>query len=121
MEKTTTSDSLLAFAASRLKAGSTTESVRADLFSRGIDAREVDVSIAEAAAGNRRHGLRRGVLFLIIGIVCSVLGIGITAGTYAAATQHGGTYFVTYGLLGFGVGYTIGGVIRIITAISKGI
>ncbi len=59
-------------------------------------------------------------MYLAIGIVCSVLGVIVTGATYTAATQHGGTYFVTIGLFGFGIGYTIGGIVRIVAAASRG-
>ncbi len=59
-------------------------------------------------------------MYLGIGIVCSFLGVVITSATYSAATAHGGTYFVTIGLFGFGVGYTIGGIVRLIRTASMG-
>lgn len=120
MQESAELSSIIAYASSLLRSGGTTERVRADLLGRDIDQKKADWIIAEAIAGNRRQGLSRGVLYLAIGIVCSVLGIGITGATYSAATQNGGTYFITIGLFGFGLGYTIGGIIRIIAAASTG-
>jgi predicted phage tail protein len=109
-----------AYVSSELKKGRAAEDIRADLLGRGVLDQTADGLIREAKTTNRRFGFRKGILYLAIGIVCSVLGTAITAGTYSSAAQSGGTYLVTIGLFGFGIGYTLGGIIRLIVAATKG-
>lgn len=113
-------DSLVAYAASRLRGGDAIESVRADLLGREVAGDKADQVIAEAKVMNRRRGLRKGAMYLAIGIVCSLLGVIITSATYSSAARQGGSYFVTIGLFGFGLGYTIGGIVRIVIAACTG-
>ncbi|MCX7025121.1 MAG: hypothetical protein NT080_10930 [Spirochaetes bacterium] len=113
-------DSLLAYAASKLRSGHSPDDLRADLMGRGVAEQLADRVIEEARAGNRRTGLFAGVKYLLIGLVCLALGTGITAATYTRASRAGGSYWITIGLFGFGVGYTVGGIVRMITAANRG-
>ena len=103
-------DSFTAYAASKLRSRDTVETVRADLLARGIAPDRVDSVIREARAGNRQRGVRAGAIYLGIGIACLVL----------TGVISDGTDFAAIGLFGFGIGYTIGGVVRLIRAASTG-
>jgi hypothetical protein len=80
----------------------------------------VDRVIEEARAGNRRKRFLAGLKYLVIGLVCLTLGAVITGATYTSATRTGGTYFIMIGLFGFGVGYTLGGIVLLMVAGCKG-
>lgn len=41
----------------------------------------------------------RGTFFIVIGLVFLLLGVGVTAGTYAYATRNGGIYVAYVGKL----------------------
>ena len=120
MNQNSQSTALRAYVSSELKKDRTPDHIRTDLLDRGVPAETADALIQEGRASNRRIGFRKGILYLVIGIICSVLGIAITAGTYSSASQAGGTYVITIGLFGFGIGYTLGGIIRLIIAATKG-
>jgi len=111
---------LVAYAASELRSGRSAESLRADLLKREVTEQTVDQVVEQARAQNRRRGLRAGVKYLAIGLGCSALGAAITGATYSSAMRGGGSYVVTFGLFAFGVGYTVGGLIRLIAAVIRG-
>lgn len=111
---------LLAYVASELRSGRSPEDVRADLLKREVAESAVDELVAQARAINRGRALRAGAKYLAIGLGCLGLGAVITAATYTRAMRQGGVYVVTIGLFGFGVGYTVGGVIRLIAAAVSG-
>jgi hypothetical protein len=111
---------LLAYATSELRSGRSPEGLRANLLNRGTSEDAADRIVQDARDLNRRRGLRAGIKYLVIGIACGVLGIAITGSTYSAAQEHGGAYVVTFGLLGFGAGYTLAGLIRLLVAAVSG-
>ncbi len=113
-------ENLVSYAASELKRRGTPDAVRADLLARGAGAELADRLLAEAARRNRAAGLRAGLKYLLIGAGCLAAGIAITAGTYEAVRGTGGTYVIAIGLLGFGVGFTAAGLIRLLIAASRG-
>jgi hypothetical protein len=119
-ESTSQFDDLVAYTASELRAGATPGSVRADLLNRKLSEELVGRLVAEATARNRQRGVRTGAKYLAIGLGCFVLGTVITGATYASAVRDGGTYFVAIGLFGFGIGYTLGGSIRLVVAAVSG-
>lgn len=111
---------LVAYAASRLRSGSTPETLQADLLNRDVAPELAGQVVAEAAARNRRRGVRSGLKYLAIGVGCFTLGVVITGATYSAAMHGGGDYFITLGLFGFGIAYTLGGLARLLFAAVAG-
>ena len=105
---------LTAYAASQLRDGRDPVQVRADLVARGTPAGLADRIVSQAARTNRSRGLRRGALYLVIGAVCLALGGLVTSASYNAAMRTGDVYVVTSGLFGFGIGYSIGGLARLL-------
>lgn len=111
---------LAAYAASQLRDGLDTLQVRANLLSRGATDDLADRVVSQAVRHNRATGIRRGVLYLVIGAVCLLLGALITGASYSAAAETGGFYITTIGLFGFGIGYTVGGLVRLLKAVVFG-
>ena len=109
-------DTIVAYTASALRSGRSPESLRADLLKRQVSENVVDQIVDQARAMDYSRGLRAGVKYFAIGLVCLAIGALITGTTYTAATGRGGVYIITYGLFGFGVVYTFGGVVRLIVA-----
>ncbi len=103
----------VAYAASALKDGREAAGVRADLVARGLSEEDADAVLRTARDFSRRRRRRAGALYLAIGLVCLALGTVITWATYSAAQAAGGIYVVTIGLFGFGVGYTVGGLVHL--------
>jgi len=48
---------------------------------------------------------------LALGVISLFLGLMITIVTYISASQHGGRYLITFGVIAFGIGYTIKGIV----------
>ena len=111
---------LAAYAASQLRDGQDPLQVRANLLARGATDGQADQVVFQALRNNRAMGVRRGVLYLVIGVACLILGAVITGASYSAAAERGGFYITTIGLFGFGVGYTVGGLVRLLKAVVSG-
>ena len=48
---------------------------------------------------------------LALGIISLLLGLMVTIITYISASQHGGRYYITFGAITFGLGYSIKGLV----------
>jgi 4-hydroxybenzoate polyprenyltransferase len=56
--------------------------------------------------------LEKSDITLAIGIISLFLGLMITIGSYFTVSQHGGSYYITYGAIAFGIAYIIKGLVN---------
>lgn len=63
----------------------------------------------ESKSESRGEGKRD----LVIGLIVLAVGLVVTIGSYAAASEGGGSYFITYGLIAAGAIQTIRGLTKL--------
>jgi hypothetical protein len=91
-----------AFAAEQLKAGATPEQLHALLVGKGLS-QEIAATVVGNLTGMRSNAARSaGRKHMIAGALWCIGGIIVTAVTYGAASEGGGTYFVAWGAIIFG-------------------
>jgi predicted phage tail protein len=99
---------------SRVKAGASREAIVQELVQRGysphIAANMVGGISKKATVSARKSGLSS----LIIGIIITVVFLGLTISSILSAYDTGGTYVVCYGMILFGISLTIRGVVQLI-------
>ena len=102
------------YVAGRIKAGASREAIVQELIQRGYDpavAQELARGQAQKQAVSAR---KQGLGYLVGGIVITIVALAITAGSYSAASEQGGTYYVCWGLALFGIYLAIRGALQLV-------
>jgi hypothetical protein len=95
-------EAVYAFAAEQMKNGASPEQIQATLVEKGLpqDAAEAVVSNLTRAVSEAKG--KAGKKNMLYGALWCVGGIVVTAATYSAASDGGGTYVVAWGAIIFG-------------------
>jgi hypothetical protein len=97
-----TVDALYRYAAEQMRAGVAAPQIESQLVAQGLDPSSAATVVRNLSAA-RTNALRAaGKKNMLYGAVWCIGGILITALTYSAASQRGGTYFITWGAIIFG-------------------
>src|SRR3954465_15323405 len=80
------------------------DAVNCRFCQRPLDQQTRQAAAAAQEVENRTEHKKQSLKTMLVGLVMMVVGIAITAGTYAAAasSRGGGRYVVTWGLIIFG-------------------
>ena len=114
MEGSQTDNAAQAYIAGRVKAGASNKAIVQELIQRGYDP-----SIANEMVGGVSHkhafsARKTGLLFIVIGLVVTIISIAITVSSYNTASQKGGYYYVCCGAVFLGFILTIRGILQLI-------
>ena len=81
------------------------EARKADLIRKGASEEQAEKILARQDKSSRETGR----IFLVLGIIMLVIGLGVTIGTYGLASANGGVFIVTIGLIATGAGNIVYG------------
>jgi hypothetical protein len=107
-------DAARVYVAERVKAGASRQAVVQELIQRGYEpavARELVGGVARKHALSARSS---GLLLLIVGLIVTAISVALTVGSYTAAAEQGGYYYVCCGLTLFGLYLTFRGVAQLV-------
>lgn len=106
-------DAAREYIAGRVKAGTSREAIVQELIQRGYEtgmARDLVGGVARKQASSAR---KSALVYLIVGIVITLLAIGTSISSYNTA-QQGGTYVICWGAAVFGLYLAIRGVLQLV-------
>lgn len=112
-------DAARAYIAGRIKEGASREAITQELIQRGYGpdaARQMVGGVTRKQPSARRSGL----LYLIAGLIVTIVSLAITYASYSAASEEGGYYYVCCGLTLFGLYMTFRGIRQLITGRDAG-
>jgi hypothetical protein len=98
----------------RLKEGASREGIVHELIQRGYDSQIATNMVGGISKKETVSARKSGLSSLIIGIVVTVLALGITISSYSSASEYGGSYVICYGAILFGISLTIRGIVQLI-------
>lgn len=102
------------YIAGRVKAGASREAIVHELIQRGYDS-QIAKSMVEGISKSETDTARKsGLSNIVIGIILTVVSLGITISSYSSAEETGGTYVICYGAILFGIVLTIRGFVQLI-------
>ena len=102
------------YIAGRVKEGASRKAIVQELIQRGYEpamARDMVGGIARKQAFSTR---KSALIYLIVGIVITLLAIGTTISSYSTAAEQGGTYVICWGAALFGLYLTIRSVLQLV-------
>lgn len=113
-EESSLGDAAQTYIAGRVKAGAPREAIVQELIQRGYEpavAREMVGGVTRKHTSSAR---KSGLLFLVVGLIITIVSLALTIASYSAAAEQGGTYFVCCGLILFGLYLTYRGAMQLI-------
>ena len=83
----------------RVDSGGRRERIAEDLIDMGFERSFFEARLNDLADGVQRDVRKEGLKQMFIGLGVAFVGILITVGTYIMASERGGGYLVTYGII----------------------
>jgi hypothetical protein len=98
----------------RVKAGASREAIVQELIQRGYSPQMASNMVGGISKRQTVSARKSGLSSLIIGIIITVVFLGLTISSILSAYDTGGTYVVCYGMILFGISLTIRGIVQLI-------
>jgi hypothetical protein len=101
------------YIAGRMKAGTSREAIVQELIQRGYEPAMAKDLVGGGARKQASSACKSALIYLIVGIVITLLAIGTSISSYNTAEQ-GGTYVICWGAALFGLYLTIRSLLQLV-------
>ena len=103
-----------AYITERVKAGASKKAIVQELIQRGYDPLTANKMVGGISGKHAASARTTGLLLIIGGLAITAISIAITVSSYSTASQQGGTYYICYGAMIFGIILAIRGIVQLI-------
>jgi predicted phage tail protein len=101
------------YIAERVKAGASRDAIVQELIQRGYEPASARAMVGGVAQKHALSARKSGLIYLIAGVIITVLALVASIASYSAAAEQGGTYYVCCGLVLFGLALTVRGILQL--------
>lgn len=102
------------YIAGRAKQGASREAIVQELIQRGYDP-TIARDMVGVVTRKQAHSARKsGLIYLIAGLIITIISLALTISSYSAAAEQGGTYVICCGAILFGLALTIRGIQQLV-------
>ncbi len=99
----------------RIKAGAKADVVVQELVQRGIQPTLAEEMVGRVKGEHATSMRRAAIVKVLVGAAVALISIGLTVSSYQRVATSGGTYYVCWGAILFGLALAVAGIIQLIS------